>query len=211
MGYTSSATGTITITPPLRWGDIKDSPYLPGRVNHDDNWRDVAYVVAETTVDTDHGRLTTEVATGIGPVDPDESMKRYAFVAQLQELVSAHPDRTFTGAVEFLGEDGERWRHVVRGGQVVEQKPRLVWPDDDAGAQCLIWSNQHGAWWRPCRRGYTGVIEEAGRYNADEARRIVADATLHGKLVHQRTDPVTGVGYDSVDEVAVAAPEAVAS
>ena len=44
MGYSSRATGNITITPPLTWGDISDSPYLPERVNRDGNWRDVQYV-----------------------------------------------------------------------------------------------------------------------------------------------------------------------
>lgn len=35
----------------------------------------------------------------------------------------------------------------------------------------LVWSNEHGAWWRADRSGYTGSITEAGRYTFDEAVR----------------------------------------
>jgi hypothetical protein len=71
----------------------------------------------------------------------------------------------------------------------------------------LIWSNQHAMWWRPARRGYTPVIEEAGRYPRAAAEKIVADATLGGQLSHQRVNPITGEGYTSFDEVMVPAPE----
>jgi hypothetical protein len=27
----------------------------------------------------------------------------------------------------------------------------------------LVWSNQHGMWWRTGKSGYTQVVEEAGR------------------------------------------------
>lgn len=71
----------------------------------------------------------------------------------------------------------------------------------------LIWSNQKGMWWRPGKRGYTGNLEEAGRYSEPSAKAIVADATLNGQLKHQRVDPVTGEAYEQVDEVMVLAPE----
>lgn len=73
----------------------------------------------------------------------------------------------------------------------------------------LIWSNQHGMWWRTDERGYTQVIDEAGRYERAEAERIVARATCDGQLTRYRTDPWTGVEYVSVDEVMVLAPESV--
>lgn len=73
----------------------------------------------------------------------------------------------------------------------------------------LIWSNQKHQWWRPNGLGYTDVIDEAGRYDAEYARRIVAGATVDGQLVHRRTDPVTGRAYDMLDEVMVPAPDPV--
>ncbi len=39
--------------------------------------------------------------------------------------------------------------------------------------ECLIWSHQHEAWWRPNGRGYTTNPLEAGRYT-----RAAADAEL---------------------------------
>ena len=36
----------------------------------------------------------------------------------------------------------------------------------------LIWSNEHGMWWRPASGGYTRVIEQAGRYGITEANEI---------------------------------------
>lgn len=71
----------------------------------------------------------------------------------------------------------------------------------------LVWSNQKGQWWRPFRRGYTSIIEEAGRYDHAEAVSIVRDATVDGRIVHERTDPVSGTAYTSFDEVLVLAPE----
>lgn len=37
------------------------------------------------------------------------------------------------------------------------------------GGGYLIWSNEHRAWWRPNRMGYTIHIEAAGRYTREEA------------------------------------------
>lgn len=73
--------------------------------------------------------------------------------------------------------------------------------------QYLIWSNQHQQWWRPDHRGYTGYIEEAGRYERAEADRIVAGATCDGLLTITRTNPVTGTNYPQLSEVVVQAPE----
>lgn len=42
----------------------------------------------------------------------------------------------------------------------------------------LIWSNEHRAWWRPGRCGYTTDIDQAGRYDRREAKRICRDADI---------------------------------
>lgn len=36
----------------------------------------------------------------------------------------------------------------------------------------LIWSNDHGAFWRPNRAGYTQDMNQAGRYAKEEADKI---------------------------------------
>ena len=73
----------------------------------------------------------------------------------------------------------------------------------------LVWSNQHGMWWRPEQIGYTQIIDEAGRYSRSMAAEIVRDATLDGKLTYRRTDPVTEREYSAVSEVMVLAPESI--
>jgi hypothetical protein len=40
----------------------------------------------------------------------------------------------------------------------------------------LVWSNEHQAWWRPCRSGYTTLTHEAGWYSEREADEIVTNA-----------------------------------
>ena len=42
----------------------------------------------------------------------------------------------------------------------------------------MIWSNEHRAWWRPGRRGYTTLTVSAGRYSAAEADAILKGCKL---------------------------------
>lgn len=40
----------------------------------------------------------------------------------------------------------------------------------------MIWSNEHGAWWRPNKWGYTNVFSEAGKYSEKEMKEILEQA-----------------------------------
>jgi len=71
----------------------------------------------------------------------------------------------------------------------------------------LIWSNEHGMWWRANHYGYTRYIEEAGRYELDEAVSIVRKASVDGALATRQQDPVTGWDYLRIPEAMVPAPE----
>lgn len=58
-------------------------------------------------------------------------------------------------------------------------KPAHAAPAAPAGDAVvyLLWSQTHTAWWRPDARGYTGSLEEAGRFTeADAVRYAVASA-----------------------------------
>lgn len=46
----------------------------------------------------------------------------------------------------------------------------------------LVWSNEHGRWWRPGQRGYTPLLEQAGRYPRRVADMIVRDANFGGQV-----------------------------
>lgn len=44
----------------------------------------------------------------------------------------------------------------------------------------LIWSNEHGKWWRGGELGYTANIYEAGEYELERAVEICVRANLNG-------------------------------
>jgi hypothetical protein len=45
-------------------------------------------------------------------------------------------------------------------------------------AKYVIWSEEHGQWWRPGEFGYTRSLRKAGRYTIKQAERICAKANL---------------------------------
>jgi hypothetical protein len=53
----------------------------------------------------------------------------------------------------------------------------------------LIWSNEHGGWWKPRELGYTHTRSEAGRYDFERALEIVTHANecLRGEHVANET------------------------
>lgn len=48
----------------------------------------------------------------------------------------------------------------------------------DEQGRYVIWSEEHGAWWRPGRHGYTRELSKAGRYSKADADQIVANKHL---------------------------------
>lgn len=49
----------------------------------------------------------------------------------------------------------------------------------------LIWSNEHGLWWKPNQRGYTQRVEEAGLYTLDEAIKICTEANFLSNQINE--------------------------
>jgi hypothetical protein len=61
----------------------------------------------------------------------------------------------------------------------------------------VIWSIEHTAWWRPEWNGYTPSIRDAGRYEREEAARIVREANIH--KFHECRIPIAAVDVAAVD------------
>jgi hypothetical protein len=49
----------------------------------------------------------------------------------------------------------------------------------DLSGKWLIWSIEHDKWWAFNSHGYTSARDDAGRYEFDEACRIVSDANMY--------------------------------
>lgn len=67
----------------------------------------------------------------------------------------------------------------------------------------LIFSHEHGMWWRPARQGYTMTAADAGEYTAEEAADITLDHIPSGEEVAVRAEvarrhgPAVVWGYES--------------
>jgi hypothetical protein len=134
MGYRTDFTGEIAIVPPLPWGQIQDSPFLPDRATGRHTARDLKFRILEEAVDTDEGRLYRRTAVALVSTWDDDP-RGYDIVEHLQEAIDAYPDREFTGRLDCAGEEsGDLWRLEVHGRVAVRVEPRIVWPDGSEGA-----------------------------------------------------------------------------
>lgn len=121
MSYPTHHTGHITITPPLTWGEIRESPRLV----------DTALPLTTSRVHDEHGYHDRVLAETVAPRTNGE-YSGYQVLSELKALIAAHPGHAFTGHIECIGPDGDMWRYVARGNTVRRVEPRIVWPDEEA-------------------------------------------------------------------------------
>lgn len=129
MGYELNAQGVIAIDPPLTWGQIRDSKYLP---NFDGRGResDLMFVITGTVTNTEEGVLTIRTATGVKQRWDDEPRNRN-IEAELQELVDTYPGHQFLGRFDLEGEEaGDLCRLKVVNGKATTFEPTLTWPEE---------------------------------------------------------------------------------
>jgi Family of unknown function (DUF6205) len=126
MGYLSSVTGEVTITPPLSAAEVRESPFRPDVEER----KDIVLRVQEDIVKTNEGTLTRITGTAIVPAW-DESYKAYSLEEHLAELIRLHGHgHAFDGVLVVDGSDqGDVWRLVVDDHQVTKETARLSWPD----------------------------------------------------------------------------------
>ena len=92
----------------------------------------------------------------------DGSMGAYEWAIERAEYIEEHSDAAY-GIVDIALRDG-----------LIE-----VYGLPPAGRRFLIWSNEHQAYWRPNRAGYTERASDAGLYPQNEAIEI-CEAASHG-------------------------------
>lgn len=133
MGYETRLEGEIVIEPPIRWSEIRESPFLEvNTLKASGRAKDIVFRVFETAVEQGDGTLIRKEAVALVPTH-----RRYAgrIVEHLQEVVDAFPRHTFAGRIDAYGEDtGESvpdvWRLKVVNRVATRFEPRLVWPDE---------------------------------------------------------------------------------
>lgn len=124
MGYYSSFSGSIAITPPLSWREIRDTPWI-----REDSTADFRIEVQEEIVDTDDGQMTAKRGVAVVPWQEDP-YKGYNAPTTLGEIVKAFPGHEFSGEIRVEGEDaGDIWRLVICDGKPVRENAEVVWPD----------------------------------------------------------------------------------
>jgi hypothetical protein len=132
MGYNTDARGQICIDPPIPWGEIKDSPFLPENARARATERDIMFCIDSEEVETAEGTLTRRTAVAMEQSWGDDS-RNYNIVAHLQEALDLYgKDHTFTGRFDMEGADsGDIWRVCIRGGKAVRVDPIVTWPEED--------------------------------------------------------------------------------
>lgn len=129
MGYNTRLSGQITISPPLRWTQYKDSPFY-GSEQARDNGKGICLVEQRDVVDTDDGPLEKRTATRV-VFAWDYPVKLYNAVDELQALVDEYPGHEFIGEFRAEGEDfGDIWLLRVNDDRKAERVlPTITWPD----------------------------------------------------------------------------------
>jgi len=113
-------------------------------------------------------------------LDPDIATDR-PFIAKLHDS-GLHYIATGKSPLGNYGHcviwhQGKMVHDPLRSGSGIEGEPWLYIAFEAAGADArgvlekawLVWSHEHGLWWRANNRGYTSSIDEAGRYTLTDA------------------------------------------
>ena len=61
--------------------------------------------------------------------------------------------------------------------------------DETKKAPVLIWSSEHGAWWRPNERGYSTSVFDAGLYDRTRAEAIVRATSGKNERIKEIPSP----------------------
>ena len=131
MSYGIKVRGAFMIEPPLTAAELRDHPEFT------EDWKNTqkeCYIVVDRAVQAaEDGENVVMRGVSVAVTSPDDAFSRSGLNPQLQAIIVAYPGHEFTGFLELTGQDGDKSRLVVRDGVLIEQQPRLVWPDEIRG------------------------------------------------------------------------------
>ena len=124
MGYYSRISGEISVHPPLRWSEVKDTPFISQSRS-----RLLRIRIEEETQPVDDGEIITRRGVCIED-DIGDSAKYYNLEAELSEIAETYPDHRFDGYIVRVGEsNGDIERYSIHKGRVQTEQAIVTWPD----------------------------------------------------------------------------------
>lgn len=129
--YDSEVTGHLTIEPPLKWSEIKDSPFYASNSRRGTPV-DLVFDVTRDESATEGGVVATISASRAIP-RTSSPFGAYNLLDDIKEMVSVFGQKyVICGEFILVGEDsGDIRRIVVDSDGVREEKARFLWPNGD--------------------------------------------------------------------------------
>ena len=130
MSYTGRVTGYLSVKPPMKWSQIKDSKFFIENKAVGRGTPRIAMCVDRDDRETDEGVNTVLTCRTIGPLR-DTPYDARQMEDDVAELVAAFPDHAFRGELVVDSEDfgGDVWRVVSDEEGVRKEVALLLWPD----------------------------------------------------------------------------------
>lgn len=152
MSYTTHVTGGFEIRPPIRWSEIKASPFKFHHSGGPDTvavWRapgiDLDLIVDMAEQDTEDGESVLVTHAGVKLVMRQiDEYRADGLPEQLQRVVDMFDDdHAYEGRLDAEGEGGgwglDVWRLLVDEGKAKKITAALSWPDEEADAmRCVL-------------------------------------------------------------------------
>lgn len=132
MSYDYRVEGELTITPPLEWGQLKESTFFAEGTHahrHPSNAPDVKFLVEEDEEETSQGFYLKRYAAHVVPYR-EEPYRCRTILDDIRSLIGDFPENEFRGIFILTGEYvGDLRRILVDERGVREEKAKLIWPD----------------------------------------------------------------------------------
>lgn len=131
MSDDSRTVGEVTVTPPLKWGEVRKSDFVTAdtRESGRRGGQSLVFEISKVQHETDEGESTVKTVSSIIPVRGGHGASGY-LAANMREIVDAHPGHTFEGEFITYPETGMLafpTRVKVSGVEVLEQVAEVTW------------------------------------------------------------------------------------